>query len=66
MELSELETHLLLVPLYLRKSLEDGGYPIHTICGGSGDQDGYEKRTLPRSCLRLLTKRFLHSSSWTP
>jgi hypothetical protein len=54
MELSELEAYLGVVPLYLRKSLEDGGHPTHTICGGSGDQDGHEKRTVPRSYLRLL------------
>jgi hypothetical protein len=45
MELSDLEIYVVGVPLHLCKSLEDGSHPVHTVSGGSGDQDGHEKRT---------------------
>ena len=55
MELSDLQVPLARVPLYVRKSLEDGFCPAHTISGGSSDQDGYERRLSSRSCLGLLS-----------
>jgi hypothetical protein len=45
MAVSDLETYVVGIPLHLRKSLEDGCHPIHTVSGGPGDQDGHEKRT---------------------
>jgi len=44
MELSDLETYVVRVSLHLRNSLEDGCHLIHTVSGGSSDQDGHEKR----------------------
>jgi hypothetical protein len=40
MELSDIEAYNGVFSLHLRKSLEDGCHPIHTVSARSGDQDG--------------------------
>jgi hypothetical protein len=45
MEFSDLEIYVVGVPLRLYKSLEDRSHPVHTVSGGSSDQDGHEKST---------------------